>query len=468
MAAISFGGIASGLDTQALIDASTSASRQSRIKPSQTRVTELSATNAAYEELKKKLDTLKVTLRGFSTLEGGGVSKTGTSSKESVVSASALASATNASYSVTVNTLASNHTYSFDQTYADTTTPIQSTLTGAELAADRTVTFTVGTGAEQETVSVEITDGAYTVQNFVDNFNTSSTKARASLVNTGTTSSPAYKIVVTSIYEGTEKGTIARSPLDGAALTNLTAASESAATNASVSINGIGTITRSSNSISDVIPGVTLALNSNGTSTVKISEDVPTTVTRFQQFVDNYNDIVTFLSENNKITQESDGKNTVNTFAPLSTSRVDDNILFALRSELAATVAAGGSSIRVFSDLGITTQRDGTLKFDTTQLQKAISSEVSSVSAVLQEYADKTALTSGIIDQYIRYNGLLDLTTQANQTTIEDLNKRIAEAEAQIQREADNLKARYARLESQMGRLQSQQTSLTAALSGLR
>jgi flagellar capping protein FliD len=87
---------------------------------------------------------------------------------------------------------------------------------------------------------------------------------------------------------------------------------------------------------------------------------------------------------------------------------------------------------------------------------------------VLQNFANSTALTAGLIDQYVRFNGLLDTVVQANQTTIEDLNRRISEAEAQIQRQADNLKARYSRLESQMGKLQSQQSSLTAALSGLR
>jgi flagellar hook-associated protein 2 len=467
MTALTFSGIASGLDTQALIDATTNASRQSKVRPSQTRVTQLTSTNTAFEELSTKLETLQSNLRQFSTLEGGGVSKTGTSSKESVVSATALAAATNASYSVTVNTLASNHTYSFNTTYASPTSAIQSTLTGGEPAANRTVTFTVGTGGEQETVSVEITNGSYTVQNYVDAFNAASTKARASLVNVGTTASPSYKIVLTSLYEGTSKGTIARTAL-GANLTNLTGFSESAAANASVTITGIGTITRTSNSISDIIPGVTLSLSSTGTATVKIAEDVPATITRVQDFVDTWNDIVTFLEENNRITTEQNGETTTNTFAPLSSSRIDDNAIFTLRSALSATVASGGSAVRVFADLGITTQRDGTLRFDTAKLQEAISAEVSSVSAVLTTFADSVALTSGTIDQYVRFNGLLDTTIQANQTTIDDLNKRIAEAEAQIQRQADQLRQRYARLESQMGKLQSQQQSLTSALAGLR
>jgi flagellar hook-associated protein 2 len=466
MATTTFGGIASGLDTQALIDATINASRQTRVKPNQDRVTELEGTNSALEDLSKKLNTLKETLDPFTTLEGGGVSKTGTSSKESVVSATATAAAANGSYAVTVSALASNHTYSFDQTYANTTDGIQSSLTGGELEADRTITFTVGVGSEQETVSVVVTDGSFSIQNYVEAFNGASNKARASLVNIGTATSPSYKIVISSLYEGTEKGTVTRSTL-GTSLTNLSGYSESAAANASLSITGIGTITRATNSISDIIPGVTLALSSTGTSTVKIAEDAPATITKVQQFVDAYNDLVTFITENNKVTEEQKGKEITNVFSPLASSRLDDNVLFALRSELAQVISSGGSTVKVFSDLGITTERDGKLKFDSAKLQEAISSEVTSVSSIMSQFADATSMTSGVISQYTRYNGLLDVSIDANKTTIDDLNERIATTEAQLERQTDMLRARYARLEATMGKLQSQQSSLTSALAGL-
>jgi flagellar hook-associated protein 2 len=466
MATTSFGGIASGLDTQALIDATINSTRQTRVKPNQDRVTELEGTNTAFEDLTKKLTTLQEALLPFTTLQGGGVSKTGTSSKESVVSATATTTASNGSYSVTVNSLASNHTYSFDQVFASSGTPLQSDLTGAESESDRTVSFTIGSGAGQETISIVVPDGSYTAQNFIDAFNSKSNKGRASLVNIGTESSPSYKVVISSLYEGIDKGAIARSAL-GASLTNLSAFSESAAADSSITITGIGTISRATNNISDIIPGVTLSLSSTGTSTVKISEDSPATITKVQQFVDAYNDLVGFLAENNKVTEEQRGRERINVFSPLSSSRLDDNVLFALRSKISESLASGGSSVRVLADLGITTQRDGTLKLDSRKLQEAIASEVTSVSSVLSVFADATATTSGIINQFTKFNGLIDLSINANKTTIDDLNQRIADAEAQIDRQTEQLKARYARLESLMGRLQNQQASLTSALAGL-
>lgn len=465
MAALSFSGIASGIDSQAIIDSSIASARLARVTPNQTKVGELEETNTALESLGQKLDALRTTLNQFTSLSGGGVSKTGSSSKESVIGATATNAATNGSYDLTVTTLAKNHTYSFDQTYSSSTSPLQSTLTGAEAAGARTVTFTVGTGSYQETVSVVVTNGSYTVSQFVSDFNAASSKAEASLVNIGTDSSPSYKIVISGSYEGTEKGTISRTAL-GASLTNLTPYSESAASNSSISIGGIGTITRSTNSISDVIPGVTLNLASAGTATVKVAEDAATTTAKMQDFVTAFNDVVKFINENNQVVRDESGGEVKNIFAPLASTRTDDSALQALRAQVASTSASGGSIIRVFSDIGITTERDGTIKFDTTKLQTALSSEPGSVNSIIQTFADSVALTGGTVDRYTRYSGLLDISINNNKSLITDLNRRISDAEKQIQRMADGLKERYARLEGLMSRLQQQQNSLSGALGG--
>lgn len=467
MATVNFSGIASGIDSSALIEATSSAARQVRVKPSQRRVTELEATNAAVEELGTKMDALKSLLRDFSSLTGGGVSKLASSSRETVVTATAANSAANGSYEVTVNTLAKGHVYTFDQTFGSSEVAIQSSLTGAEPAADRTITFTVGTGSEQETVSIEVTNGSYKVADFVSAFNNASSKAEASLVNVGTSSSPSYKILISSLYEGTERGQVARTSV-GASLTNLTAYTESAAADASLTITGIGSLTRPSNTITDILPGLTLSLVSTGTSTVKVSEDAATTSAKVQDFVDSYNEIVKFLNENNAVTRDESGTEVKNIFGPLATSRTDDNALSALRSDLVSSVASSGSAVRVLSDLGITTERDGTLKFDVTKFNSAVAAEPRSVSDVLMSFADTVALTGGTIDLYTRFGGLFDVTVNSNKNLISNLNDRISNAEKQIAKQADALKARYARLESLMGKMQQQQSSLSQALAGLR
>jgi flagellar hook-associated protein 2 len=186
-----------------------------------------------------------------------------------------------------------------------------------------------------------------------------------------------------------------------------------------------------------------------------------------QEFVDSYNAIVSFIAENNLITRDDSAAEIKNVFGPLANTRTDDNALTNLRTAIASATASGGSTVRVFSDLGITTERDGTLKFDSTKLQTAVAAEPASVSALLQDFADEVASTGGTIDIYIRFNGLFDVNVNSNKTQITSLNERIAEAERQIERTAENMRLRFARLESTIGRMQQQQQSLTQSLAGL-
>ena len=50
---------------------------------------------------------------------------------------------------------------------------------------------------------------------------------------------------------------------------------------------------------------------------------------------------------------------------------------------------------------------------------------------------------------------------------IDDMNKRIAEAEKAITSQEDSLRARFARLEAAISRMQSQQQSLSGILNSL-
>ncbi len=228
-----------------------------------------------------------------------------------------------------------------------------------------------------------------------------------------------------------------------------------------------GTITRSSNAISDVIGGVTLNVNALGTSTVTIADDSAATAGKIQDWVDAYNDVVKFIAENNQITRQEDGQNVTNVFSPLSTQRVDDNFLSQLRSNIASAAADAGTAVNVMADLGFETQRDGTLKFNSDTFQSAVASESSSANSILLNFADDASLTGGTIDIYTRFNGLFDNIINGNKEQVADLNKRISEAEASIARQEDTLRARYARLEGVIGTLNQQQATLTSALAGL-
>ena len=84
-----------------------------------------------------------------------------------------------------------------------------------------------------------------------------------------------------------------------------TAGTLSQATNAAFTVSGIsGTITRSSNTVNDVVSGVSFNLSKVGSATVTISNDSAATASTLQDFVDAYNEVVNYVKEKDLDTQE--------------------------------------------------------------------------------------------------------------------------------------------------------------------
>lgn len=475
MPTINFAGLASGIDSNALIDAMSEAARQGRVKPNEKEISQLEETNSAFDELKTKLITLEnILYNKFATKNGGTVDKIASSTDETKVTARATPAAVNGSYLVTVSAIAKNHTQSYDaDRFASTSEVLAPLINNGDPILNRTVTYSVGIGSEQVDIDVVI-DSSTTVESFITSFNgnpDNAGRATASAVNVGSPSTPSYAIVITTNNEGTQKGQITSITVGASVSAQgifTGASSEEPATDAEFTISGIsGTITRSSNKVTDVIAGVTLELAAIGPATITISEDAAKTTAKVQDMIDAYNDIVKFINESNTITREENGEDVENIFGPLAESRTDDNALFSLRGAISGSTYASGSQIKIFADLGITTDRDGTLLFNTDEFAEAVADEPSSVNEILMNFGDLAGLTTGVIHQYTRAVGLIETAVSGNQSLITNLNDRIAQAEQSIAKQEELMRQRFARLESIVGKLQQQQSALTSALSGL-
>ena len=89
MSTITFSGLASGIDSESLIKATSEASRVAKVTPKEEKVTQMESENSTLEELKTMLNDLKDIVDGFSSLNGGAVAKSASSSDETVVAATA-------------------------------------------------------------------------------------------------------------------------------------------------------------------------------------------------------------------------------------------------------------------------------------------------------------------------------------------------------------------------------------------
>jgi flagellar hook-associated protein 2 len=467
MASINFSGIASGIDTSSLIKSILDQQRSSRIKPLEDKRSAFQDANSSFTELKSLLDKLSDSAQTFRSISGGAVAKQGTSSDETVASVSASNAAASGTYNISVTQRAKNGTYSYNDRFSSETSVLNSSINNGAAPVDRTVNIEVGSGASAETVAIELTNTS-TARDFVTSFNSQSSLATASIVNVGTSSVPSYAIVINSNSEGLDLGTISQTA-SGSELASgsgaLQASTVSQATNATLSLSGVsGTITRSSNTVSDVISGVTLSLQSIGSTQVSVSADAGKTTSSLQSLVDAYNAVVTYISENDRISQEEgDGGQTKNIFGPLTSSSLDENVLGSLRNAL-SNAGISNSTINLLADLGVTTQRNGTLAFDSSVFEDALSSNESSVGTILTNLSDDIGGVAGTIAEYTRFNGAIDRVISVNSEGISSLNKRITEVESSLSSQEKSLTQQYARLEGLIGKLNSQQSTLTAVL----
>ncbi|MEZ4754202.1 MAG: flagellar filament capping protein FliD [Bdellovibrionota bacterium] len=469
MPLINFSGIASGIDSSSLIEAILAQQRSALIEPKLKTKTTLEETNEALSELTNLLNDLNTTVSKFRLVNGGVVAKQAVSSDETKVAATASNSATTGSYTINVSQLASNGVLSFDDRFASGSSTINSSINNGASAADRTVNIAIGTGAQQENINIVLTNTS-TAQDYVDSFNSQSTKATASLVNLGTESSPSYGILISSSSEGTELGTLSQTvgaEVQTAGTGAFTAATTDQATDAQFTIDGIsGTITRGSNTVSDVIAGLSFNFQATGSAKVTVGVDAESTSSSVEEFVTAFNKIVQFVKENDAVTQGESDQEVTNIFGPLANVSVDENVITSLKSALVEAGISGGQ-VNVLADLGITTERDGTLKFDAEVFAEALTKDPSSVETITRNLGESLGAVDGRITSFTRFGGLIDAVENSNKSLITDIESRIQQVETRLLKEEESLTARFARLESLIGSMQAQQSAITSVLASI-
>ena len=144
-----------------------------------------------------------------------------------------------------------------------------------------------------------------------------------------------------------------------------------AAQNAALKIDGLD-ISKSSNTFSDVVPGVTLTLkktNAGSPTNLSVTRDTNAVKANVQEFVDGYNKLTGSLKSLTSYDMASKKG------AALYGDSSVRSMLTQLRGVVTGTITGGASSLTRLSDAGVSYQSDGTLKLDATQLQKVIDTQ---------------------------------------------------------------------------------------------
>lgn len=453
MSSINFGGLATGLDTNSIIDQLVGLERRRQVGLLEIQQLEATASQSALATFNTKLTGV---LSAVSALRDTSTSldRRATSSDESVIQATAGSGALTGSTQITVNTLAREAIATSANGVASDTSTVS--------AGVGTFEFQVGSG---DTQSLSLS-ASTTLADLASGINNLGAGATASVVNVGTSAAPDYRLRLSSDQTGTSSAvSIVNDD------TSIGVSVTQTAENASLSVSGFATnFTRESNVAGDVIPGVTLELEkTGGPTTINVATDEAAVQAKLQSVVDSFNELVSFVDENSAVVQDTSTTDGDVAAGPLAFDSTVRTILDGLRNNISNKLDSSEGQYSLLAELGIRSGQDGRLEFDSSKLSAALSSEEDEVLA----FFAGSGSSSGVFDRVYDYvsdvtksGGILEVRTSGVADQLESLQERIEAGERNVDAYEQNLRAQYSSLEVLVSGLQSQGSFLLSALGG--
>lgn len=241
---------------------------------------------------------------------------------------------------------------------------------------------------------------------------------------------------------------------------------------ANLAIDGIN-LSSASNTIDDVIEGVSLTLKSaqsadalDKAETIKlsVSEDKGGVRKSITEFVDSYNAMLESVNKLTKVTPVG-GEDS----EPLAAALVGDSSVRSFMSAIRGELGSAGNSegVRMLSDLGITTQRDGTLAVDNTKLNKALDNNFDQVNSFFTGKDGLMARMESKVTPYTDKGGVLDGRTKALQSTITSVDAQRESHAARISKLEARLFTQFNAMDMLVSQMSSTSSFLTAQLDSL-
>lgn len=396
--AISSPGIGSGLDVNGIITKLMAVESQP--------LTNLATKEAAFQAKLSAYGTLGGSLSAFqSTVQGLNdpaifQSLKATSSDTTVASASASSIAVAGSYALDISKVAQSQklvaagkasattaiglggttTLDFDfGTISGTLAPyVPATGTGGTYTAS---TF-ASNGNGVKTVTIDATNNSLT--GIRDAINAAKIGVTASIVNDGGAS--PYRLVLSSDNAG-QSNSLKISVSGDATISALLSQDPAGAVgvtqnlqqtlvgqNTEMTVNGVF-VSKTSSTLTDVIPGVTLNALKIGTSTISVAQDSSGVTTAVNAFIKGYNDLAKSLKDSSSYDPATKKAGILQGDASVRT------IQSQLRALMGRTLT-GNFAYTNLSQVGITFQRDGTFALDSAKLQTALTANPIDVAAV--------------------------------------------------------------------------------------
>ncbi|WP_313628637.1 flagellar filament capping protein FliD [Enterococcus italicus] len=425
----------------------------------QNKITTINDQKTAWNDVRTRLSSLLSKVEDLQKAETFATKKV-TNSDDSIASITTTADAAENDFSLKVTQLATT-TKLIGNKLSDSSKTALGISGSFSLTNSQDKTFTF---------NVESTD---TLKSLTDKINaeTKNSAISASIVDN--------RLVLTSSTTGEHAITVAGESADALGISSTTKASYSLGQQAEFELDGLA-LKSDSNSVSNVVEGVTFTLKkaSTDSTTIKVTTDTDKTVQAVKDLVSQYNSTMSFINDNLSVGDPSSESNTTGKLQGDSTLRSLQERLSSLFTSSAVT----GTSLKA-NDVGISLiDRNGTLGLDEDKLKKALSEDGNAVKNFFyQSDGGKSTITSSsnvsdtngytaglkkLVDGYLvdttANKGIIATKASTFDLAIKDLNKQITRFDEILTMKRDRYVDMFTRLDQAMMEAETQLSYFTS------
>jgi flagellar hook-associated protein 2 len=456
-------GSGAGFDTKKIVTTLVAAEKASSQASIDRKSEDVEAKVSGTAQLKSAIQTLKTAFEVVDDKRDFNFSSLSNSNPEQLYADFDTSTSVPGTYKINVSQLAQND--SIRSSAVSSQTADQNGTSAA------TVVIKIGTGTA---TTLTLGAGATSLDDLVTGINNLDIDVTARVVEVSTGS---YRVVVEGPQGADNALTITDSVFgittDTSAATYSSSSKTQAAQNSTITVNGLS-VSRSSNEVDDLVPGLKLDLMA------VTSSDLVLSVSRNSSIAKNaITNLVAAYNAFDAVMQDLTGAETsTGETGLLKSDSAVKGILDTVRDFLTSNSSTPGTNITSMSDMGITIQRDGKFKIDSTKFGTAMTSYYDDITKLFSgdsddqsSYsADARGMAGDIvtkIDDYLSWDGLITLREAAYKTSQTSITKSQEVLDAKMVKVEDRYTKQFSTMSKIMDEMNAMQDYLEQQLSNL-
>lgn len=452
--AIQFGGLATGLDTNSIVE---SLMQVERLPIERLNVDKTWQSNRlkALQEFDTKLKSLLSSVEKLADRDQYFTKKATAGSTDFFTATATNEALAGTSYQIQVESLAQ-----VQKSYSNAVDGLGndsgfSSRDGAILGTGSVIINVAGVDH-----TIELTSENNSLQGLMQAINDADIGVSAAIVNDGTAS--PYRLTLTGSSVDNSFSFDA-SGLAGGSESFAGLETTQPASQAHIIVDGLD-IYSSSNTVTDAIPGVTLNLlkaESTTQTSLAVSSDESAVDANLKGFVAAYNAVVSFVHSQSAVGESKGGI--------LGGDSGLNAVKRRLQNLLTSSANQPGSPLQTLSELGLETQKDGTLILDNEKLSQAREQNFDALVNLLAGDGDES---DGIAAQFNEYlealtdsrDGLYAGRSQAINDNLKRMDERIVQMEMRLEKREETLRAQFTLMEQLVSTMNAQSSFLSQQL----